>query len=86
MTKYPYEFDDNSSIPSVTPSASGPTGPTGPAGVQGPRGERGLGSWTDVIPSGAVSSGTIGQFTADNNYIYVCIATDTWIRAAVSPW
>lgn len=30
MTKYPYEFDDSSILPTVTTSIVGPTGPTGP--------------------------------------------------------
>lgn len=38
MTKYPYDFDDAASIPTVTPSGAGPTGPTGPIGPTGPTG------------------------------------------------
>jgi len=59
MTKYPYDFDDNTSIPSVTPNAGGPTGATGSTGTQGPRGERGLTS--DTGPTGATgAAGTNG--------------------------
>ena len=47
---------------------------------------------TDVLivgsnpPSMVSSSGTAGTITYDSNYIYVCIATDTWKRAALSTW
>ncbi len=59
MTKYPYDFDDNTSIPSVTPSAGGATGATGSTGTQGPRGERGLSG--DTGPTGATgAAGTNG--------------------------
>jgi hypothetical protein len=37
-------------------------------------------------PSSASSSGTAGDICWDANYIYVCIATDTWKRTAISTW
>lgn len=32
------------------------------------------------------STGTTGQIRYDNNYIYICIATNTWKRANISTW
>ncbi len=37
-------------------------------------------------PSTASSAGTPGQISYDLSYIYVCVATNTWRRAAVSVW
>lgn len=40
----------------------------------------------NTAPASATASGTLGdiRFTAD--YIYVCVATDTWKRVALSTW
>ena len=38
------------------------------------------------VPSDASSTGTAGQIAIDSNYIYVCVATNTWKRAAISTW
>jgi len=37
-------------------------------------------------PANANSTGTKGQIVWDANYIYVCTATNTWRRAALSSW
>lgn len=37
-------------------------------------------------PASATSTGTIGEITYDENYVYVCIATNTWKRSALSSW
>ncbi len=37
-------------------------------------------------PAAASATGTAGQFAWDTNYIYVCVATDTWKRVAISTW
>jgi len=37
-------------------------------------------------PTGSSATGTVGQIAYDTNYIYVCIATNTWRRAAISTW
>lgn len=37
-------------------------------------------------PETASSQGTTGQISWDSNYIYVCVATDTWKRVALSTW
>ena len=40
-----------------------------------------------TVPNGtktATATGTAGQITWDANYIYICTATDTWKRAALT--
>lgn len=37
-------------------------------------------------PAAANSAGNAGAVAYDSSYIYVCIATDTWKRAAISTW
>ena len=39
-----------------------------------------------AVPSTATSTGVEGQWAADSSYIYVCTATNTWRRAAISSW
>jgi hypothetical protein len=38
------------------------------------------------VPSLSNSSGSIGQITFNNDYVYVCVATNTWKRANLSVW
>lgn len=40
-------------------------------------------SWT-TAPASATSTGAVGQVAYDNNYFYICTATNTWERAAWS--
>jgi hypothetical protein len=37
-------------------------------------------------PANAGSVGVQGEIRWDANYIYVCIATDTWKRVAIGTW
>jgi len=37
-------------------------------------------------PATATSTGTAGDIAYDSSYIYVCVATDTWKRSALSTW
>jgi len=37
-------------------------------------------------PSAADAAGTQGEIAWDSNYIYVCIANNTWKRVAISTW
>jgi len=37
-------------------------------------------------PATSSSTGTTGQISWDSQYVYVCIATNTWKRAALSTW
>lgn len=41
---------------------------------------------TAKTPASASDTGTQGQIAWDADYIYVCTATDTWKRAAISTW
>ena len=54
---------------------AGPTGPTGPTGISGP-----------TTPASATATGTAGTVVWDASYIYVCTATNTWKRAAITTW
>ena len=38
------------------------------------------------VPSANNSAGTTGQITWDGDYVYVCVAADTWKRANISSW
>jgi hypothetical protein len=37
-------------------------------------------------PASATDTGVTGQVTWDANYVYVCVATNTWKRSALSTW
>jgi hypothetical protein len=37
-------------------------------------------------PASASAAGTAGDICWDANYLYICIATDTWKRVAISTW
>jgi len=37
-------------------------------------------------PSSATDTGTSGDVAYDNDYIYICTATNTWRRTAISTW
>lgn len=39
-----------------------------------------------TIPTTNSDTGTTGQVAWDSDYIYICTATDTWKRIAVTPW
>ena len=39
-----------------------------------------------AAPASATDTGTAGEVRYDGSYIYVCVATDTWVRAALSTW
>lgn len=41
---------------------------------------------TAKTPTGPTDTGTAGQICWDANYIYVCTASNTWRRAALTPW
>lgn len=38
------------------------------------------------IPASSTATGTAGSITWDNNYIYICVATDTWKRVALNTY
>lgn len=39
-----------------------------------------------TVPAGPSSTGVRGAIIYDNDYIYVCVQTDTWKRVAISSW
>jgi hypothetical protein len=39
-----------------------------------------------VAPASATATGTAGDITWDSNFVYVCVATDTWKRSALTTW
>lgn len=40
----------------------------------------------EAPPASASAPGTKGQVVVTTDYIYICVATDTWKRAALSTW
>lgn len=40
----------------------------------------------NTAPSSSTDTGTKGEIRITADYIYVCTATDTWVRAALSTW
>lgn len=76
-----------------TGPAGGPTGPTGPTGAVGPTGPQGQVGPTGPVsiagptgPTTAGSTGVSGQIFWDADYIYVCVAANTWKRVAITTW
>jgi hypothetical protein len=41
---------------------------------------------TSKTPSSSSAAGTAGDIAWDSSYIYVCVATNTWKRTAISTW
>lgn len=41
---------------------------------------------SNTVPANSSSFGLAGTIARDSNYIYVCVATNTWKRAALSTW
>lgn len=39
-----------------------------------------------TAPTFSNDPGTAGQWAYDSGFIYVCVATDTWVRAALASW
>lgn len=39
-----------------------------------------------TVPASAGAAGTTGTISWDANYIYVCVATNTWKRVAIATW
>lgn len=37
-------------------------------------------------PASAAATGTKGEVRWDTSFIYVCVATNTWKRVAISTW
>lgn len=39
-----------------------------------------------AVPANASATGVVGQWAADASWLYVCTATNTWVRAALASW
>lgn len=39
-----------------------------------------------ATPANAGATGIAGQIAYDSTHIYVCVATDTWVRAVLATW
>ena len=39
-----------------------------------------------AVPATATSVGSVGQWAADTSYLYICVATNTWMRTALETW
>jgi hypothetical protein len=40
----------------------------------------------NAAPASATDTGTLGEIRVTSGYIYVCVATNTWVRAALATW
>ena len=41
---------------------------------------------TNATPATAGAAGTTGDIQWDTNYIYICVATNTWKRVGIATW
>jgi hypothetical protein len=41
---------------------------------------------SEFVPTAATDPGTLGDIAFDTNYIYYCVATNTWKRSPLSTW
>jgi hypothetical protein len=41
---------------------------------------------TARTPASAGATGAVGEICWDADYIYICVATNTWKRAAIATW
>jgi len=42
--------------------------------------------FSNSVPANSVSTGIAGTIRFDTNYVYVCVANNTWKRAALTTW
>lgn len=42
--------------------------------------------FSNSVPASASSTGSVGQIAYDSDYIYICVATNTWKRASLTTW
>lgn len=74
--------------PAGAAGAAGPTGPAGSDGATGPKGDTGTLAVTfDTPPASATATGTAGTIIwGSDGYLYLCSATDTWLRTQLTTW
>jgi hypothetical protein len=41
---------------------------------------------SNSAPANSSATGTKGNIRYDSNYIYVCVDTNTWVRAPIATW
>lgn len=41
---------------------------------------------TVAVPANATATGVLNQIAIDTSYIYVCVATNVWVRASLTTW
>lgn len=41
---------------------------------------------SNSVPANSTANGLTGTIRYDSSYIYVCVANNTWKRAAISTW
>lgn len=75
---------------SSTESTSVTTGAVRIAGGLGVAGNTNIGGNLrfagGTVPATATSAGTAGNIRYDGNHLYICTATNTWVRTALSTW
>lgn len=80
-------IDPQNNVVSLTPSADGKVGigtstPTSMLDVN----SNSVRLRTAKTPASATDTGTVGQICWDSGYVYVCVAANTWKRAALATW
>ena len=55
-------------------------------GIGGKKYTPSFGDISTTVPNTSSSSGIVGDMAFDSNYIYVCVAPDTWKRSALITW
>jgi hypothetical protein len=68
----------------VTVTITGGVGATGSTGGFGPTGPSVTVS--GVPPGSSGAAGVTGDLALDSDWLYVCVATDTWKRTALTGW
>lgn len=79
------EHDDNANILFVTGSGYVGIGTDDPAVALDVNSDS-IRVRTAKTPASAGADGEQGQIAWDTNYIYICVATNTWKRVAISTW
>jgi hypothetical protein len=80
----------NTVVSSITSSSvrgpTGPMGPFGPVGPSGPSGPRGIPGLvkTTTVPTSSTSTGVVGTFAISENYMYLCVDTNSWVKLALT--
>jgi hypothetical protein len=91
-----FSVNDVSGLPSIDVDADGtielaPYGGSVGIGTTNPTNKLDVNSdsirvRTTKTPASATATGNAGEICWDANYVYVCVATNTWKRSALSTW